>query len=44
MREGDHLRDLGVDRIILRWIFGKWGVAVWTGLIWLMMGTVGGRL
>jgi hypothetical protein len=28
----DHLRDPGVDgRIILRWIFRKWDVGVWTG-------------
>ena len=27
MRESDHLRDPGVDeKIILRWIFGKWDV------------------
>jgi hypothetical protein len=27
MKEIDHLRDPGVDRrIILRWIFRKWGV------------------
>jgi hypothetical protein len=25
-------RDPGIDgRIMLRWIFGKWGVGVWTG-------------
>jgi hypothetical protein len=32
LREGDHWGDPGVDgRIILGWIFGKWGVGVWTG-------------
>jgi len=29
-------------RIILRWIFRKWDVGVWTGLSWLRRGT-GGR-
>ena len=37
--------DPGVDeRIILRWIFRKWDVGVWTGLDWLRIGTVGGHL
>jgi len=31
-RERDHLEDPGIDeRIILRWIFRKWGVGAWTG-------------
>jgi len=35
----------GVDgRIILRWIFRKWDVGVWTGSIWLRIGTGGGHL
>jgi hypothetical protein len=32
------LLDPGVDgRIILRRIFRKWDVGVWTGLIWLVV-------
>jgi hypothetical protein len=31
-------------RIILRWIFRKWDVSVWTGSIWLRIGTGGGHL
>jgi hypothetical protein len=43
--ERDHLRDPRVDgRIILRWMFRKWDVGAWTGLIWLRIGTGGGHL
>jgi hypothetical protein len=39
----DHWGDPHVDgRIILRWIFRKWNVGVWTGLSWLRIETVGG--
>jgi hypothetical protein len=42
-RKRDHWGDPGRDgRIILRWIFRKWDVVVWTGLSWLRIGT-GGR-
>ena len=44
-REGDHLGDPDVDgRIILRWLFRKWDVVLWTGSRWLMIGTDGGHL
>jgi hypothetical protein len=45
LRERDHLEDPGVDRrIILRWIFWKWVVGAWTGLIWLRIQISGGHL
>ena len=45
LRERDHLGDPGLDeRIILRWIFRKWDVGVWTGWSWLRIGTGGGLL
>jgi len=45
LRERDHLKEPGVDwRIILRWIFRKWDVRAWTGLIWLRIGTGDGLL
>jgi hypothetical protein len=30
-------------RIILRWIFRRWNVGVWTGLSWLWIETGGGH-
>jgi len=45
LRERDHLVDPGVDgRTILRWIFRKWDIGVWTGSSWLRIGTGGGHL
>jgi hypothetical protein len=38
--DGEHWGDPDVDgRIILRWIFRKWDVGVWTGLGWLRIET-----
>jgi len=45
LKERYHLEDQVVDgKIILRWIFGKWDVGTWTGLIWLRIGTGIGHL
>jgi hypothetical protein len=45
LMERNHLVDPGVDgRIMLRRIFRKWYVRVWTGLSWLRIDTVGGHL
>ena len=44
-KERDYLEGSGVDgRIILRCIFRKWDVEVWTGSSWLRIGTGGGNL
>jgi hypothetical protein len=41
--ERDHWEDPGLDgRVLLRWIFRKCDVVVWTGLNWLRIET-GGR-
>jgi hypothetical protein len=43
--EGEHLEDTGVDgSIIIRWIFRKGNVRVWTELSWLRIGTGSGHL
>ena len=45
LMERDHMGDQGVDgRIILRWIFSKLYVGLWTGSSWLRIGTGGGHL
>jgi len=42
LRERDHLGNAGVDgRVILRWIFRKRNVGVWTRSIWLSIETGG---
>jgi len=43
LRERDSLEDLGVDGRLLKWVF-KWDGEARTGLIWLRIGTGGGRL
>jgi hypothetical protein len=44
LMESDHLKDLGIEGIILNWIFKKLDGEVWTGVPWLRTGTGGGRL
>jgi hypothetical protein len=45
LMEIDHWGDPGVDaRIILKRIFRKWDVGVWTGLSWRRTYTDGGDL
>jgi hypothetical protein len=45
LNERDHWGDPGVDgRIILKWIFRKWDVRVWTELDWVGIETGGGHL
>ena len=42
LREGDHLKNLGIDRrIILTWFFEKWIEGAGTGSIWIRLGTGG---
>jgi hypothetical protein len=40
-----HSEDLDIDgNIILEWILGKHSGKLWTGFIWLRIGTSGGLL
>jgi hypothetical protein len=44
-REKCHSGDPGGDgKIIIRWIFKKQDVGVWTGLSWIRIETDGGHL
>jgi len=43
LKESINSKDPGVDgRIMLERILGKQGHKIWTGCIWLRMGTTGG--
>ena len=45
LRERDHFGNPGADgKKILRWMFRKWDVGVWTVSSWFMIGTGGGHL
>jgi hypothetical protein len=40
-----HMKSLGIDgRMILQWILQEWDERLWTGLIWLRIGTSGEHL
>lgn len=39
LKDRDHLENLLVDWILLKWILNKQGVRVWTELIWFRNGT-----
>jgi hypothetical protein len=43
--ERHHLEELGADEmIILKWIFKRWDVEAWTGLMWVRIEKGGGGL
>jgi hypothetical protein len=44
LRDRVHLEDLGIDGIMLKWIFKKMWDGGWTGLIWLRIATGNGLL
>jgi hypothetical protein len=45
MRKEFRLEDIGIyERIILKWIFGKYGLNVWIRFVWFRVVTGGGLL
>jgi hypothetical protein len=40
----DHLRDLGIDWIISKYVIKKWVMRLWTRFMWLRIGMNGGVL
>jgi hypothetical protein len=45
LKGGGQSEDLGIEwGDNIKWILGKWGWRVWTGFVWLRIGTGGGFL
>jgi hypothetical protein len=44
VRKSEDSEDIGVDGSILELVLGKLGGKLWTGFIWLRIGTSGGLL
>jgi len=44
VRERNDLVDPSIDGRVLRWIYRKWDVGVWTGSSWIRIRTGGGHL
>jgi hypothetical protein len=45
LKNSDHLENLGTDgKITLKYVLRAQGDSVWTGFIWLRIGTGGGPL